>query len=72
MGTQGVGRLRSYLRHPKWVVDGVHCDATGLWSNTLPAVAASFTDFDEVGFGVAYCADGGTTINRYAPHFTAG
>jgi hypothetical protein len=54
------------------VVDGVHCDATGLWSNTLPAVAASFTDFDEVGFGVAYCADGGTTINRYAPHFTAG
>jgi hypothetical protein len=38
----------------KWVVDWVHCDATGLRSNTFPAVAASFTDLDEVSFGVSY------------------
>ena len=55
----------------EWVIHRVHCYAAGLWSNAFPAVSASFTDLDEVGFGVTYRADRGATVDRYSSHFAA-
>ena len=60
------------LATTEWVVDRVHGDASGLGTDTLPAVAAGLADGDELGLGIADLTERAPAVDGHAAHFRRG
>src|SRR5437762_8951943 len=54
------------------MVDGIHGDATSLWTHALPPLAPGLADLDELVLGVSDLADGCPAVDRHSTHLGRG